>query len=70
MTNIEYYENIVSIKFMNEQVMSIGNEYAEEEWLLVYPDGADADDIKAMASDEEQMQWLRESYQFIMEHYQ
>ena len=66
MSNIEYMENLVSIDYMNKKVMALGDERAEELWLMSYPDGADQDDIQEMAKDEQLMKWLRESYQDIM----
>lgn len=66
MSNIEIRENIVSINYMHKAVMALDNEYAEELWFTTYPDGADLDDIREMAKDEQQMEWLRGTYQEIM----
>ena len=65
MNKVEIMENIVSIQWMHEKVMSIGNEYAEELWFMDYPDGADYDDIKEMAKDSQIMEWLRETFSKI-----
>lgn len=62
----EYMENLVSINYMNKKIMALGDERAEELWLITYPDGANQDDIQEMAKDEQMMEWLRESYQNIM----
>lgn len=66
MTKVEIMENIVSIQYMHEKVMGIGNEYAEELWFMDYPDGADYDDIKEMAKDSQIMEWLHETFSRIM----
>lgn len=65
MNKIEIAENIVAIQWMHEKVMSIGNEYAEELWLMDYPDGADYDEIKEMAKNSQIMEWLHETFSKI-----
>lgn len=66
MNKVEIMENIVSIQWMHQKVMSIGNEYAEELWFMDYPDGADYDDVKEMAKDSQIMEWLHETFSKIM----
>lgn len=66
MSNREITENMASINYMNNKIMGLGNEYAEEVWFMVYPDGADHEEIAQMARDNETMEWLRETYQKIM----
>lgn len=69
MNEREILENIVSIEYMNKRVMDLGNETAEVEWLMAYPDGADGSDIRAMAEDAEVVNFLQETYQRIMQEY-
>ncbi len=69
MSKIEFWENVNSIIFMNEKVMNLGDERAEEIWLMTYPDGADLEDVKEMALNTEIMKWLHEDYIYIMKHF-
>lgn len=66
MTYQKIAENMASIVYMNRRVMELGNEDAEEIWLMTYPDGADHEDILEMAKDPQMMEWLYEDYQRIM----
>ena len=61
--------NFIQLVSMHQNVMSLGNEFAEELWFMTYPDGADYDDQVQMAKDNEFMSWLREDYEFIMSKY-
>lgn len=69
MNKIQIMENAASIQWMNNQIMDIGNEDAEEIWLYTYPDGADYDDILEMAKDEKMMGYLHDTYKRIMEYH-
>lgn len=69
MSNREITENMASINYMHNKIMGLGNEYAEEVWFMVYPDGADREEVAQMARDNETMEWLRETYQKIMKVY-
>lgn len=62
----EILENIVSIDFMHNKIMELGDERAEEIWFMTYPDGANREDVKEMAKDAQIMEWLRKDYQYIM----
>lgn len=70
MNEREILENIVSIEYMNKRVMDLDSESAKVEWLMVYPNGADSSDIRAMAEDAEVVNFLQETYQRIMQHWQ
>lgn len=61
--------NMNRIVRWNETVELFGDERLEEIWLLVYPDGADTEEILDMAKDPEQMQWLEETYTKIVNLY-
>ena len=62
-------KNTIAIRIMHAQIMAIGNEYAEEIWFYVYPDGADYDDIVEMAKDLEYMEILYKTYEKIVNRY-
>lgn len=68
-TTFRHMNNFTELVSMNQNVMRLGNEYAEELWFMTYPDGADFDDQVEMSKDDELMTWLREDYEFIMSKY-
>ena len=47
---------------MNETVESFGNEYYEELWYSIYPDGANWENLFYMAQDPEIMEWCEQEY--------
>ena len=59
-------KNVAAIQIMHNQVLAIGNEYAEEVWFMVYPDGADYEDVRDMAKDSEMMDILYQCYDRIV----
>lgn len=64
-----HMENFTQLVSMHQNIMRLGNEFAEEMWFMTYPDGADYDDQIQMAKDTKFMNWLREDYEFIMSKY-
>ena len=69
MTNHEIANNVLNIQHMHLTVINLGNEYAEEKWLMTYPDGADYDDLWEMAQDPEMLEWLNDCFEFIMRNF-
>lgn len=65
----DFATNLFNITHWNAEVMALGNENAEEIWLLDYSDGADMEDKIEMAKDSEIIQWLYDSYKYIMKHF-
>lgn len=59
-------KNIAAIMIMNNQIMALGNEYADVIWFMVYPDEADYEEICEMAKDEEMMDLLYTCYDRIV----
>lgn len=62
-------KNVREIEHMHQNVLDLGDERAEERWFIVYPDGADYEELLDMARDPDSMKYLHECYKNVMDRY-
>ena len=61
-------KNVREIEDMHQEISDLGDERVEEFWPMVYPDGADYEELLDMARDPKSMKYLRECHKRIMDY--